>query len=163
MKRLVALLLFGLLLAPAFAQTQTPPQPPLIQQVHPGVTYEDCVERCKKCGTGKTRTVSRISAQAIRTENEVRRLCLSSVHHTIRPLLFRFWPLVDLANFPNVRFALASRNQPTDMGQIRTSQHNAHLDQFEKPRQQVATTTITVGARSGRQSRSCEWLRGRAA
>ena len=53
MKRLVALLLFGLLLAPAFARTQTPPQPPLIQQVHPGVTYEDCVERCKKCGTGK--------------------------------------------------------------------------------------------------------------
>ncbi len=86
-----------------------PPQPPLIQQVHPGVTYEDCVERCKKCGPGKTRTVSRISAQAIRTENEVRRLCLSSVHHTIRPLLFRFWPLVDLANFPKRPLCLAKQ------------------------------------------------------
>ena len=51
MKRLVALLPLGLLLAPAFAQT--PPQPPLIQQIRPGVTYEDCVARCKKCGTGK--------------------------------------------------------------------------------------------------------------
>jgi hypothetical protein len=29
--------------------------------------------------------------------------------------------------------------------QIRTSQHNAHLDQFEKPLQQVATTAIAVG------------------
>jgi hypothetical protein len=38
--------------------------------------------------------------------------------------------------------------------QIRTSQHNAHLDQFEKPLQQVATTAIAVGACSGRQPRS---------
>jgi hypothetical protein len=29
-------------------------------------------------------------------------------------------------------------------GQIRTSQHNAQLDQFEKPLQQVATTAIAV-------------------
>jgi hypothetical protein len=34
---------------------------------------------------------------------------------------------------------------------IWTSRHDAHLDQFEKPPQQVATTAIAVGACCGRQ------------
>src|SRR5207237_1410827 len=51
MKSRAAVLLFALAVYPAAAQTTS--QRPLIEQIRPGVTYEDCVIRCKKCGSGK--------------------------------------------------------------------------------------------------------------
>ena len=55
MRRVVTLLLVGLAISPAWAQDgkgQAQKQPTLIQQARPGVTYEDCVARCNKCGSG---------------------------------------------------------------------------------------------------------------
>jgi hypothetical protein len=49
----------------------------------------------------------------------------------------------------------ATKMRPVVKGQIRTSRHNARLDEFEEPRRQVATTAMAVGACSGRQPRSC--------
>lgn len=46
-----AMLTLALSVGPAIAQKTSPP--PLIAQIRPGVTYEDCVERCKKCGSGR--------------------------------------------------------------------------------------------------------------
>ena len=56
MRSVIGLLLVGLAISPALAQKadeQTPKQPTLTEQMRPGVTYEDCVTRCEKCGSGK--------------------------------------------------------------------------------------------------------------
>ncbi|EHR01105.1 hypothetical protein Bra471DRAFT_01790 [Bradyrhizobium sp. WSM471] len=52
MKYAIGLLLAGLLVGSALAQ-KSHREPMLIEQIRPGVTYEDCVTRCQKCGSGK--------------------------------------------------------------------------------------------------------------
>ena len=47
----IGLLLVGLAISPALAQKAK--EPTLMEQIRPDVTYEDCVARCKQCGTGK--------------------------------------------------------------------------------------------------------------
>ncbi len=47
----IGLLLVGLAISPAVAQTAK--EPTLQERLRPGVTYEDCVTRCKQCGSGK--------------------------------------------------------------------------------------------------------------
>jgi hypothetical protein len=57
--RLVAGLLFvGLTIGPAVAQnakepTQEQKEPTLMEQMRAGVSYENCVARCEKCGSGR--------------------------------------------------------------------------------------------------------------
>lgn len=53
MKSAVAALLFVFALSVEPAIAQTTAQPSLRERVRPGVTYEDCVTRCKMCGSGK--------------------------------------------------------------------------------------------------------------
>lgn len=52
MKHAVGLLVAGLLVSPTLAQ-KSHREPMLIEKMRPGVTYEDCVTRCHKCGSGK--------------------------------------------------------------------------------------------------------------
>ncbi|QIO32976.1 hypothetical protein [Bradyrhizobium sp. 1(2017)] len=53
MKLNIALISLGVagIIGPAIAQEKAPKT--LQEQRRPGVTYEDCVERCNKCGSGK--------------------------------------------------------------------------------------------------------------
>jgi hypothetical protein len=51
MRCTIGLFLVGLAISPASAQ-QTK-KPSLMEQMRPNVTYEDCVTRCEKCGSGK--------------------------------------------------------------------------------------------------------------
>jgi hypothetical protein len=55
MKPLCAMVLIGLLFSPAFGQTPVPRSqvPPSQGNLGSAVTYEDCVTRCKKCGSGQ--------------------------------------------------------------------------------------------------------------
>jgi hypothetical protein len=51
MQRTIGLLIVGLAISPASAQKAK--EPTLMEQIRPGVTYEDCATRCEKCGSGK--------------------------------------------------------------------------------------------------------------
>jgi hypothetical protein len=56
MRNVIGLLLVGLAISSALAQKaneQTPKQPALIEQMRHGVTYENCVTRSEKCGSGR--------------------------------------------------------------------------------------------------------------
>lgn len=66
MKASAVVFVASLFVGPAVAQKTS--QPPLIEQIRPGVTYEDCVTRCKNAAPARTLTASSISALAIRTE-----------------------------------------------------------------------------------------------
>lgn len=49
MRHAIALLLVGLAVSPASAQKAK--DPVLMEQIRPGVPYEDCVARCNQCGS----------------------------------------------------------------------------------------------------------------
>ena len=51
MRCAIGLLLVGLAISPALGQNAK--EPTFLEQMRPGVSYEDCVTRCKKCGSGK--------------------------------------------------------------------------------------------------------------
>lgn len=51
MRCAIGLLLIGLAISPALAQKGK--EPTLMEQIRPGVSYEDCVARCAKCGSGQ--------------------------------------------------------------------------------------------------------------
>jgi hypothetical protein len=54
MRNVIGLLLVGLAISQALAQKaneQAPKQPALTDQTRWGITYEDCVARCEKCGS----------------------------------------------------------------------------------------------------------------
>ena len=55
MKFVGAMVLIGLVLSPAFGQEVVPRSqvPPSQRNLGSEVTYEDCVARCEKCGSGK--------------------------------------------------------------------------------------------------------------
>jgi hypothetical protein len=79
MKFVGAMVLIGLVLSPAFGQEVVPRSqvPPSQRNLGSEVTYEDCVARCEKCGSGKNPNCMRTAGGNL-TENRELHRCRSS-------------------------------------------------------------------------------------